>query len=63
VVIDEDGMLGAGGLLTPGKVIGANELWTGSPATLRRVMDEEERRRFDRNATVYRDLRNGSGRD
>ncbi|MFL5286074.1 MAG: gamma carbonic anhydrase family protein [Rhodopila sp.] len=55
-VIEEGGMLGAGGLLTPGKVIGPNELWTGSPAKLRRVMDEEERKRFDRNAIVYREL-------
>jgi len=55
-VIEEGGMLGAGGLLTPGKVIGPNELWTGSPAKLRRGMDEEERRKFDRNAMVYRDL-------
>ena len=55
-VIEEGGLLGAGGLLTPGKVIGPNEMWTGSPAKLRRVMDEEERARFDRNATVYRDL-------
>jgi len=55
-IIEEGGMLGAGGLLTPGKVIGRNEMWTGSPAKLRRVMDDEERKRFDRNAIVYRDL-------
>ena len=55
-VIEEGGMLGAGGLLTPGKVIGPNELWTGAPAKLRRVMDAEERARFDRNAIVYREL-------
>ena len=55
-VIEEGGMLGAAGLLTPGKVIGPNELWTGSPAKLRRVMDDEERKRFDRNALVYREL-------
>src|ERR1700744_1714223 len=55
-VIEEGGMLAAGGLLTPGKVIGPNELWTGSPAKLRRVMDADERARFDRNAVVYRDL-------
>lgn len=55
-VIEEGGMLGAGGLLTPGKAIGPNELWTGAPAKLRRVMDEDERKRFDRNAKVYRDL-------
>ena len=55
-VIEEGGMLGAGGLLTPGKVIGRNELWVGSPAKLLRVMTDEERQRFDRNAIVYRDL-------
>src|ERR1700761_7512842 len=55
-VIEEGGMLAAGGLLTPGKVIGPNELWTGSPAKLRRVMDEDERKRFDRNAEGYRAL-------
>jgi carbonic anhydrase/acetyltransferase-like protein (isoleucine patch superfamily) len=55
-VIEEGGMLAAGGLLTSGKVIGPNELWTGSPAKLRRVMDGEERKRFDRNAEVYRAL-------
>jgi gamma-carbonic anhydrase len=55
-VIEQGGMLAAGGLLTPGKVIGPNEMWTGSPAKLRRVMDEEERTRFDRNALVYLDL-------
>ncbi len=55
-VIEEEGMLGASGLLTPGKVIGKRELWTGSPAKLRRVMDEAERSGFDRNAVVYRGL-------
>lgn len=55
-VIEEGGMLGAGGLLTPGKVIGRYELWTGAPAKLKRVMDEEERRKFDRNAEEYRRL-------
>jgi gamma-carbonic anhydrase len=55
-VIEEGGMLGAAGLLTPGKVIGRNELWVGSPAKLLRVMTDEERRKFDRNAVVYREL-------
>jgi carbonic anhydrase/acetyltransferase-like protein (isoleucine patch superfamily) len=55
-VIDEGGVLGAGGLLTPGKVIGRNELWVGAPAKLVRVMSDEERKRFDRNADVYRQL-------
>jgi len=55
-VIEEGGMLGAGGLLTPGKVIGSNELWTGAPARLARVMTAEERARFDRTAVHYVEL-------
>lgn len=52
-VIEEGGMLGAGGLLPPGKRIGPNELWMGNPAKLVRVMDAEERARFDRTAPSY----------
>ena len=55
-VIEEGGLLAAGGLLTPGKVIGANELWAGTPAKRVRVMSPEERKKFDRNAAVYRAL-------
>jgi gamma-carbonic anhydrase len=52
-VIEEGGMLGAGGLLTPGKRIGRNELWMGSPARLVRVMSAEERAGWDETATNY----------
>jgi carbonic anhydrase/acetyltransferase-like protein (isoleucine patch superfamily) len=55
-VIEEGGMLGAGALLTPGKRIGPNELWTGAPAKLLRVMDAEERARFDKTAVHYVEL-------
>jgi gamma-carbonic anhydrase len=55
-VIEESGMLAAGAVLTPGKVIGRNELWTGTPAKLKRVMAEDERRAYDRNAVIYREL-------
>lgn len=55
-VIEEEGILGAAGLLPPGKVIGARELWTGSPAKLRRILEASERVEFDRNAAVYRKL-------
>lgn len=41
-VIESGGMLAAGGLLTPGKRIGTNELWAGSPAKLMRVMGPDE---------------------
>jgi gamma-carbonic anhydrase len=55
-VIEEDGFLGAGALLTPGKIVGRNELWAGVPARLLRVMTDEERRRYDRNSETYRQL-------
>jgi carbonic anhydrase/acetyltransferase-like protein (isoleucine patch superfamily) len=55
-VIEEGGMLGAGGLLPPGKRIGPGELWMGNPAKLVRVMEPEERARYDRTAVHYREL-------
>lgn len=55
-VIEEGGMLAAGALLTPGKRIGRNELWQGSPARLARVMDAEERAKFDLTAVHYVEL-------
>lgn len=55
-VIEEGGLLAAGALLTPGKRIGRNELWQGSPARLNRVMEEEERAKFDLNAAHYAEL-------
>jgi carbonic anhydrase/acetyltransferase-like protein (isoleucine patch superfamily) len=55
-VIEEGGMLAAGALLTPGKRIGRNELWVGSPAKLWRVMDAEERAEFDLNSVEYVEL-------
>ena len=41
-VIDSDGMLAAGAMLTPGKRIGARELWTGRPAKLLRLLGDED---------------------
>lgn len=55
-VIERGGMLAAGALLTPGKRIGPNELWAGSPAKKLRDMDPEERGRFDQNAVHYVEL-------
>jgi carbonic anhydrase/acetyltransferase-like protein (isoleucine patch superfamily) len=45
-VIEPDGMLAAGALLTPGKRIGSGELWAGSPAKFLRPLSVEE---IDRN--------------
>jgi carbonic anhydrase/acetyltransferase-like protein (isoleucine patch superfamily) len=55
-VIEEGGMLGAGGLLPPGKRIPANELWVGNPARKVRVMTAEERARLDLVAVHYSEL-------
>lgn len=52
-VIEEGGVLGAGGLLTQGKRIGRNELWTGSPARLKRVLSDQEREEFAENTRHY----------
>lgn len=47
-VIESDGMLAAGALLTPGKRIAARQLWTGRPAAYARDLrpDEIERNRI-----------------
>ncbi len=49
-VVSSEGMLGAGSLLTPGKRVGARELWLGRPARfVRRVSDEERAELDDQN--------------
>ncbi len=40
--IESDGMLAAGAMLTPGKTIGAGELWIGRPAKKLRDLTVEE---------------------
>ena len=40
--IDSEGMLAAGAMLTPGKRIGARELWGGRPAKLMRMLGDAE---------------------
>lgn len=52
-VIEEGGMLGARGLLGPGKRIGRQELWAGAPARLVRVMTDQERARWDETVPHY----------
>lgn len=39
--IECDGMLGAGAMLTPGKTIGAGQLWTGRPAKFLRELTDK----------------------
>jgi carbonic anhydrase/acetyltransferase-like protein (isoleucine patch superfamily) len=52
-VIETGGVLAAGAVLTPGKRIGRNEMWAGTPAKLMRVLSDEERARFAINAPAY----------
>ena len=52
-VIESGGVLAAGAVLTPGKRIGANEMWAGTPAKLVRVLSAEEQRRFAATAPGY----------
>ena len=40
--IESEGMLAAGAMLTPGKRIGARELWGGRPARLMRMLGDAE---------------------
>jgi carbonic anhydrase/acetyltransferase-like protein (isoleucine patch superfamily) len=55
-VVEEGGLLGARGLLAPGKRIGRYELFTGAPARLVRVMTEAERAGWDTTAPHYVEL-------
>src|SRR5690349_10411363 len=55
-VIEEAGMLAAGSVLPPGKVIGRQEMWMGNPARLRKAMSDAERAGFDRTAPHYTEL-------
>lgn len=41
-VVETDGMLAAGAMLTPGKRIGKGELWTGRPAKFARMLTDAE---------------------
>ena len=55
-VIEEEGMLAAGALLTPGKRIGRRELWAGRPARKMRDMGAEERALWGETARHYGEL-------
>ena len=57
-VVEEAGMLGARGLLAPGKRIGRQELWVGMPARRVRVMSDAERASWDQTVPHYVGLSN-----
>ncbi len=41
-VVEKHGFLGAGAVLTPGKVVGEGEMWLGSPARFARRLSDAE---------------------
>ena len=55
-VIETDGMLAAGAMLTPGKRIGRGQLWTGRPAAYARDLKPEEIARNRAGAAGYVEL-------
>jgi carbonic anhydrase/acetyltransferase-like protein (isoleucine patch superfamily) len=55
-VVEEAGLLAARGFLGPGKRIGRQELWMGSPAKFVRLMTDEERAGWDSTVPHYLDL-------
>lgn len=55
-VIEPDGMLAAGGMLTPGKTIRSGELWAGQPARLMRQLTGKEIAKNRSMAEHYRRL-------
>ncbi|RME75752.1 MAG: gamma carbonic anhydrase family protein [Planctomycetota bacterium] len=56
VVIEDEVIVGAGSLLTPGTRVPAGSLVLGAPARVRRALRDEEREQLARSAAHYRDL-------
>lgn len=55
-VVEKEGMLAAGALLTQGKRVPTGELWAGNPAKLLRALKEEERAYIHVSAEHYAEL-------
>ncbi len=53
VVVEENAMVAAGSLVTPGKRIPAGELWGGSPARFMRKLTEEDAKHMRWSAAHY----------
>lgn len=62
-VIETDGMLAAGAMLTPGKRIGRGQLWAGRPAAYLRDLKPEEIARNRAGAAGYVELAQAHRRD
>jgi carbonic anhydrase/acetyltransferase-like protein (isoleucine patch superfamily) len=55
-IVEEEAMLAAGALLTPGKRVPKGQLWAGAPAMYKRDITPEERAYFDETASHYANL-------
>jgi carbonic anhydrase/acetyltransferase-like protein (isoleucine patch superfamily) len=59
VVVESQGMVAAGALVTPGKRIKRGELWAGSPAKLWRTLTQAEIDYFPESVRIYCELAAG----
>lgn len=55
-IVEEYGMLAAGAVLTPGKIIKSGQLWVGNPAKYFRDLTQEERDYIKVSADNYAEL-------
>jgi carbonic anhydrase/acetyltransferase-like protein (isoleucine patch superfamily) len=55
-IIEEDAMLAAGALLSPGKIVKRRELWAGRPAKFARAVSDDEILGFRQTIETYRQL-------
>jgi carbonic anhydrase/acetyltransferase-like protein (isoleucine patch superfamily) len=58
VVVNRHSMIGAGAVVSPGKVVGEGELWVGNPARRVRALSTEEIERVYYSAQHYVKLKN-----
>lgn len=54
--VEENAMVAAGALITPGKRVKSRELWAGSPAKFMRALTDANIKGFAHSATHYYDL-------
>ena len=52
-IVQSGGMLAAGAVLSPRKIVGTGELWAGNPARLLRMLTNEERTGLELAASRY----------
>jgi carbonic anhydrase/acetyltransferase-like protein (isoleucine patch superfamily) len=55
-IVEEYGFLGAGSLLSPGKIVRKNEMWIGRPAKFVRMITDQEKEFMQGNLQNYLDL-------